>query len=309
MYNKLNTAQEMTLMRFENKFVGQTVKDILQNELGFSKRAIASLKVRPDGIMINGEHVTVRATVREGDVLTINSEDLSSNEVKLVPSSTLPDIIYEDEYIVAVNKPPYMPTHQSQGHFYDTLANSLAFYYANEGRPFVFRSVNRLDRNTSGIVLVAKDRLSASKLSKQMKEGKIKKTYLALLLGYLPNEEGMIQTHIRRKEKSIILREVCEECEDSQSALTYYKTLSVFDGLTLVEAYPKTGRTHQLRVHFKHMGAQILGDDLYGKPSPLISRHALHAHKLSFIHPVTEEQMEIYAPLPDDIKVLIESNK
>ena len=147
-------------MKFENQFIGLTVKEILTNKLEFSKRAITSLKSKPDGILINGQHATVRAVIKENDVLIINSADEGDNHDKLVPSSTLPEIIYEDEDIICVNKPPFMPTHQSQGHFYDTLANSLAYYFSLQNRPFVFRSVNRLDRNTSGVVLVAKNRLS-----------------------------------------------------------------------------------------------------------------------------------------------------
>ena len=178
-------------MRFENEFVGLTVKEILTDRLGFSKRAITALKSRPDGILINGEHVTVRATVKEGDVLCINCADESDAE-KLVPSSVLPDVIYEDNDLIALNKPPYMPTHQSQGHFYDTLANSLAYYFSLRGEPFVFRSVNRLDRNTSGVVIVAKNRLAASKLSNMMKRGEIKKTYLAILSGELAQDSGIV---------------------------------------------------------------------------------------------------------------------
>ena len=117
-------------MQFENKFVGLTIKEVLINELGFSKRAITSLKAKHDGILINGEHATVRAKIKENDILTINSDDEVNNEEKLIPSLVLPDIIYEDNDIVAVNKPPFMPTHQSQGHFYDTLANSLAYYFS-----------------------------------------------------------------------------------------------------------------------------------------------------------------------------------
>lgn len=293
-------------MRFENQFVGLTIKEILTDKLGFSKRAITSLKAREDGILLNGQRATVRATVEQNDVLEINSEDNASNEEKLVPSSTLPSIIYEDEHIVAVNKPPFMPTHQSQGHFYDTLANSLAYYYSLSGRPFVFRSVNRLDRNTSGIVLVAKDRLSASKLSAQMKNDGIKKVYLTILSGELPNDKGFIETHIRRKEKSIILREVCGKREDSKIAVTQYKVIAKKDGLSLIEATPITGRTHQLRVHFSFLGTQILGDDLYGESSPHISRHTLHAYKLCFTHPETNKKMELIAPVPDDMGTLID---
>ncbi len=293
-------------MRFENEFVGMTVKEILIDKLGFSKRAIASLKSRPDGILLNGAHATVRAKIKAGDVLEINTHDKETNTEKLVPSSTLPSIIYEDDYIVAVNKPPLMPTHQSQGHFYDTLANSLAYYYAQAGRPFVFRSVNRLDKNTSGIVLVAKDKIAASKLSQQMKNGEINKSYLAILEGSLPEDKERVETYIRRQQKSIILREVCENRDDAKLALTEYRVIASANGLTLVEATPITGRTHQLRVHFSHLGAQILGDDLYGDPSQLINRHALHAYKLSFSHPETQNKITLYAPLPDDMARIIE---
>ncbi len=295
-------------MKYENQFLGLTVKEILTNELGFSKRAIASLKARPDGILINGQHATVRAKIKENDILVINCDDIDDNHDKLVPSSTLPEIIYEDEDIIVVNKPPFMPTHQSQGHFYDTLANSLAYYFSLQERPFVFRSVNRLDRNTSGIVLVAKSRLASSKLSNQMKNDGIKKTYIAILKGDLPKDEGIIETHIRRKEESIILREVCEECKDSKIAITSYKVLARSNGLCLVAAAPITGRTHQLRVHFAHLGAQILGDDLYGEASDLIKRHALHAQTLCFEHPKTKENTKLYAPMPSDMANIIETH-
>ncbi len=293
-------------MRFENEFVGLTVKEILINELGFSKRAITSLKSREDGILINGSHATVRAKIKENDVLVINCDDVDNNQDKLIPSSVLPEIIYEDEDIIAVNKPPFMPTHQSQGHFYDTLANSLAYYFSQQSRPFVFRSVNRLDRNTSGIVLVAKNRLASSKLSNQMKNDGISKNYIAILQGELSLDEGIIQTYIRRKEKSIILREVCEKTEDSKIAITSYRVLAKKNGMSLVIATPITGRTHQLRIHFAHLGAQILGDDLYGSASDLIDRHALHAYKLSFKHPITQKETELFAPVPNDMNKIIQ---
>ena len=293
-------------MRIEGIYIGLTVKEILTDKLGFSKRAIADLKNRPDGITVNGEHVTVRKVLREGDILIINCDDEDLLNEKLIPSNVLPDIIYEDDDIVLINKPPFMPTHQSQGHFTDTLANSLAYHYALLDRPFVFRSINRLDRNTSGIVLVAKNRSSAAKLSEQMKNGEIRKTYLALLDGVLEQEQGRIETHIRRREKSIILREICEPCEDSQIAITDYRTIALCDGITLVETSPITGRTHQLRVHFSHLGAQILGDDLYGNKSNLIDRHALHAHKLTFKHPSSAQELTFFAPLPHDMKSIIE---
>ena len=294
-------------MRFENEYVGLTVKEILVDKLGFSKRAITALKSRPDGILINGEHVTVRAVVKQGDVLEINCTDESNTE-KLVPSSVLPNVIYENDDFIALNKAPFMPTHQSQGHFYDTLANSLAYYYSLKGEPFVFRSVNRLDRNTSGVVLVAKNRLAASKLSSLMKKGEIRKTYLAILEGILPSKSGIIETYIRRKEKSIILRQVCEASYDAKLAITEYKVLAEANGMSLVIASPITGRTHQLRVHFSHIGAQILGDDLYGNASSLISRHALHATRIELPSLSNDGIITLEAELPDDMKYIIELN-
>ena len=139
-----------------------------------------------------------------------------------------------------------------------------------------------------------------------MKSGNIHKTYLAILQGELPAGEGVIETHIRRKEKSIILREVCQKCEDSKIAVTQYRVLAIGNGLSLVEATPITGRTHQLRVHFAYLNAQILGDTLYGEHSPFIERHALHAYKLSFCHPKDNRKMELFAPLPIDMKIIIE---
>lgn len=295
-------------MEFKGVFVGLTVKQVLTEELGFSKKAITALKSRPDGILLNGEHVTVRAVIKEGDVLCINYSDKESSHDRLVPSSSMPSVIYEDEELIAVNKPPFMPTHQSMGHFYDTLANSLALYFKEKGRPFVFRSVNRLDRNTSGIVLVAKDRLSSSKLSEQMKRDGIKKSYIAILGGVLPEDCGTVETYIRRKEKSIILRENCDADGGGKLAVTKYEVLSRADSLTLVKATPITGRTHQLRVHFSSLGAQILGDDLYGSPSSEIDRHALHAYELIFTHPNTNEEMTLLAPLPPDMERLIEKH-
>lgn len=293
-------------MEFENKFIGLTVKEVLINELGFSRKAITALKTREDGILINGEHVSVRAVIRAGDILSVNYDDRSEAERAPVPSPA-PSIIYEDDYIVALNKPPYMPTHQSHGHFDDTLANSIEYHYATLGRPFVFRAVNRLDRNTSGTVLVAKDRITASRLAAQMEARSIKKRYIAILDGTLPSGEGVISTHIRRREKSIITRCVCREDEDgAKPAITRYALLGTCGGLSLVLAEPETGRTHQLRVHFSHIGAPILGDSLYGRESELIGRHALHAAELSFTHPQTLLPMTLSAPLPEDMKQIID---
>ena len=285
---------------------GKTVKEILRYGVGLSLAFTKQLKFLDNGIMLNGEKVTVRRTVSAGDILFLATEDVQRDGV-LTPTPLPLDIAYEDEYIVMPNKSADMPTHPSHNHRGDTLADALAYKYQEEGIPFVFRAISRLDRNTSGILLIAKDRISASRLSASMKNGDISKKYIAILEGELDFGEGTIDTYIKREAESIIFRKVCKENEGGDRAITKYKLLAKSNGYSLVLASPITGRTHQLRVHFSHMGAPILGDDMYGNESPLISRHALHALSLEFIHPKTNTPITVCAPPSEDIsRVIVE---
>lgn len=285
---------------------GKTVLTFLRHTVGISGAMLRHLKYIPDGIEVNGSHVTVRHVLLCGELLSIKSEDCAPSE-SIVPSDIEIDIAYEDEDIVVPDKPPFMPTHPSHGHFDDTVANALCKRYENSGAPFVFRPINRLDRNTSGLVLIARNRMAASRLSEAMKRGEIRKEYIAILDGMLPSLEGEIETYIKRAEKSIIVRCVCGEDEGGDYALTRYKVL-FSDGVhTVVRAAPITGRTHQLRVHFAHLGAPILGDDMYGKESEHISRHALHAERLSFPHPKDGREMTLESPLPKDMRELLDN--
>ena len=287
---------------------GKTVLQVLKKELLISSKMLTALKKLPDGILVDGEHVTVRRILREGEILTVATEDREENE-NLVPTEMPLDIVFEDDDIILLNKPPMMPTHPSHGHFSDTLANGVCFHMLKKGdKPFVFRSVNRLDRNTSGLVLIAKNCLAASKLYSAMQKGLIKKNYIALLDGTLPSQSGRIDTFIRRKGKSIITREVCEELPDASRAVTDFEVLASDGSVTAVKASPLTGRTHQLRLHFSHLGAPILGDDLYGSVSDEIDRHALHAASLSFPHPATGETVVFTAPIPDDMLKIAEKH-
>ena len=285
---------------------GKTVKEILRYGVGLSLAFTKQLKFLDNGIMLNGEKVTVRRTVSAGDILFLATEDVQKDGV-LTPTPLPLDIAYEDEYIVMPNKSADMPTHPSHNHRGDTLADALAYKYQEEGIPFVFRAISRLDRNTSGILLIAKDRISASRLSASMKNGDISKKYIAILEGELDFDEGTIDTYIKREAESIIFRKVCKENEGGDRAITKYKLLAKSNGYSLVLASPITGRTHQLRVHFSHIGAPILGDDMYGNESPLISRHALHALSLEFIHPKTNTPITVCAPPSEDIsRVIVE---
>ena len=271
--------------------------------LSFSNKLVAHLKTVENGITVNGEHVTVRYVLNEGDILNLAIEDSLPSE-SVEPVELPLEIVYEDGDIVVCNKPPFMPTHPSHNHYDDTLANALAFYYS--GKPFVFRPVNRLDRNTSGTVLVAKNARAAAMLFSEMKKRNIGKTYIAIVNGELEGS-GVIEKHLCRTEASIIVRRVCEENEPgAQYAKTEYEVIKSGNGLSLIKLKPLTGRTHQLRVHLASIGHPILGDDIYGNASDKIDRQALHAESLIFTRPSDGARIEIKAPLPLDIKNIAE---
>ena len=284
---------------------GLCVRQILKNELHLSVKMIKYLKYRPMGICVNGECVTVRRVLCTGDVLTLATEDSESSPA-LTPVDFPLEVVYEDADVVLPNKPADMPTHPSHDHYFDTVANALAFRYAQESRAFVFRPINRLDRNTSGILLIARNKRAAGNLTQAMQSGMIHKTYLAVIEGELQEGCGVIDACLHRTAESIIVREVCmPTVPDADRARTEYRVLAVGNGHSLVEVTPLTGRTHQIRVHFAYSGHPLVSDDLYGTPSPLIARHALHAYRLVFPHPVTGARMELCAPLAEDMRALI----
>lgn len=289
-------------------FEGQPLRAYLLRELGLSHRLLARLKAMPDGILLDGQRVTVRAILHADARLSLAIEDEGDTE-RIVPSGVMPRVLYEDSDLIVCDKSGDMPTHPSHGHFDDTLANALVGYDLDRyGRPLPFRPVNRLDRETSGTVLIARNALAAARLSEQMQSKRIRKVYLALLDGSIP-ESGTVAAPIRRAQPSIILREICSpDAEGAQTAVTHYRTIAAWrtaDGCprTLVSAVPETGRTHQLRLHFAHLGAPILGDGLYGRESTADRprRQLLHARSLTFSHPTTDLPLHIVAPIPEDI--------
>ena len=284
---------------------GKTVKELLAGFLKFPSSTITFLKSRERGILLNGERVTVRKSLKHGDILELEyTDDQTVAELSNIIPVNLPlDIIYQDDEIIALNKPPFMPTHPSHNHQDDTLANALRYYFDSRDIPFIFRAVNRLDNNTSGIVLVAKNRLSAGRLSNDIAKKKISKSYLAVLHGVPEDECGEICAPIKREQDSIIRRIVSE---DGAYSLTKYRTIFSNGMYSLVEATPVTGRTHQLRVHFAHIGHPICGDTLYGHPSEFIDRQALHAYKLKFSHPYDSKEIMLTAKPPKDFLKLCE---
>jgi len=273
-----------------SEYDGLLLRTYLKNVLSLSRSLVSEMK-RKQGLSVNGEKVTVRYVLKEGDCVSVNFEDEESSE-NIEPVYIEIRILYEDEHIVVVDKPPFMPVHPSHGHRNDTLANALAYRYRDKN--FVMRAINRLDRNTSGIVLVAKNRKSAFFLSNQMKERKIGKIYVALTEG-VPPEKFSVEAYMKRKNESVIERRICFKDEDgAEYSYTEGETKESYrksDGkiYSLVELIPHTGRTHQLRVHMAYLGFPISGDDLYGKEG---ERHMLHCRYLSFTHPETREKME-----------------
>lgn len=283
---------------------GMTVLHILRNIMGLSAGMIRHIKFLDDGILLNSERVTVRAILREGDILELNTSD--SKEGSGICACDIPlDIAYEDGDVVVPDKPPYMPTHPSHGHYDDTVANALAFRYRGTCEPYVFRPVNRLDRNTSGLLIIARNRIAAGRLSRSMLEKRIRKKYIAVLDGCLDADGGEIETYMRRTMESIIVREICGKEEGADFALTKYKVIMRSKENTVVIAEPVTGRTHQLRVHFASLGCPIIGDELYGRPSEDIARHALHAAYLTFPHPADGRTIELFSPPHEDMALLL----
>ncbi|MBO7148469.1 MAG: RluA family pseudouridine synthase [Clostridia bacterium] len=283
-----------------------SVKDYLYNALGFSSALVKRLKYLDNGILLNGKHVTVRQVLNVGDKLTLAYDDTEHEISDSITPCELPlSIIYEDEHIIALDKPAGMPTHPSHNHHSDTLANALAYYFKLQSRPFVFRAVNRLDADTSGIVLVAKSKHASHLLTSVLQADGFKKEYIALLHGRL-EDDGEIDLPIMRAHDSTMIRIVdTAQTPLSKRALTRYRIIKAEDERTLVHASPITGRTHQLRVHFSHIGHPIFGDGLYGTTSDGsdFPRLALHCKGLSFKHPFTGEELTLYAPVPNNFYI------
>jgi len=265
------------------------IKDFLR-EFGVSSTLLTKLKKTENGITKNGEFARAIDILNTDDILKIRIENSGHMPQ---PRNMDIEICYEDEDIIVLNKPPLLPVHESRNHIGDTLSNFVSFHL---GEDTAFRAVFRLDRDTSGLVLVAKHELAASKLA-----GKIKKDYYAVVEGIIA-ESAVIDLPITRCGDSIIKRKVDE---GGERAITKYQPVSCKNSSTLLKINLETGRTHQIRVHFSHIGHPLLGDDLYGGNASLINRQALHCKTLYFTHPITEKEMTIDCAFPEDIKNLI----
>lgn len=278
-----------------------SIKQILKNEFNMSERFILKLK-SSKCIFVNGSCVPIFFEVHPGDVLSIH-ENFVEDSSNVVPNASVSlCILYEDDFLLIVDKPAGLSVHPSILHYNDSLSNGVKFYFDKIGLRKRIRPVNRLDKDTSGIVIFAKNEYIQECLVKQMSTNCFQKKYIAVLDGVLERDFGTIVAPITRKNGSII-----ERCVDDNGdyAVSHFRVLSRFNGMTEVEFVLETGRTHQLRVHSKFIGHPIVGDTLYGTFSNLISRQALHSYYVKFIHPITKETTEIRSDLPMDIKNIL----
>lgn len=286
------------------KNANMTIQDFLKLQ-GFSSQNIIELKKMNRSVLIQEEWMHINYRLQKGECLTIHIQENESNG-KILPVNLPFPILYEDDDLVVINKPADMPVHPSQNNYDNTLANAAAYYYEElQHTPFIFRCINRLDRDTTGITILAKNMYSANILAAQMQRREIKRLYLAILDGSLEKKYGTIRLPIGRKPGSAIERQI--DFEHGETAVTHYFRLKEYDNYTLAAFQLETGRTHQIRVHMASMNTPLAGDSLYNtKPSAnKLPRQALHAYRISFVHPVTKKALKFSAPIPEDMMTYI----
>lgn len=276
---------------------GLRVEQFLRRK-GYSAQNLSTIKRMPESILVNGVHYYMKQTLKAGDRLLVRIQETESS--RNIPPVCAPlSVVYEDEDLIVINKPAGMPIHPSLNNYTNSLANALAWYYQQQGKPFIFRCCNRLDRDTSGLTVVAKHLVSGNILSTMTKKKEVRREYLAVVRGHIIPESGTISAPLARKGGTIIERVV--DFDRGEPAVTHYHLVREANGHSLVSLQLETGRTHQIRIHLKHLGFPLVGDYLYNPDMEYISRQALHSFRLSFPHPITGEVMDFTAPLPEDM--------
>lgn len=278
----------------------KTINEILLTKLSLSTRLLTKL-IKNKNIYINGNIIDTRNTVTSRDIILLDFNYKEDNS-NVVPTKMNLDIIYEDEWLLVVNKPAGIPIHPSRLHYEDSLSNGIKYYFDSINLKKKIRPVNRLDLNTSGLVIFSKCEYIQEEFSKQMANGIFKKEYLCIVEGLLNKKNDIIDLPIAKKQGSII-----ERCIDKtgQKSITHYEVLQEFENYSLVQCKLETGRTHQIRVHMRAINHPIIGDTLYGNISTAIDRQALHSHKIECIHPVSKEFLNFIAKLPKDMENFI----
>lgn len=284
---------------------GLRIEQFLKRK-GYSSQNLTEIKRMPESVLVNEKHCYMRDRLREHDLLKILINETKCSEN--IPPVKLPlHIIYEDEDIIVLDKPAGMPIHPSLNNYTNSLANALAWYYQQQGKPFIFRCCNRLDRDTSGVTVVAKHLVSGNILSRKTFRKEVHREYLAIVRGHIPQESGTIRAPLSRKEGTIIERTV--DFENGENAVTHYRVIKEANGYSLVSLCLETGRTHQIRIHMKYLGYPLIGDYLYNPDMEAITRQALHSCRVAFEHPITGKKMEFTAPLPEDMNQIISVNQ
>ena len=286
------------------KETGMIIRDFLIKQCLFSRRILKAIK--QDGcILLNGKKVTVREQLHMGDQLKVIFPE-EEKGLELYPKAVPLDIIYEDDAILVINKQRGIPVIPSRHYNKETIAHGLLYYYEEKGLHYTVHVVTRLDRNTSGLMLVAKHRYSHSLLSKLQRDGEVKRAYTAFVEGEMLKKKGTINVPIGRNPQSIVERMVRE---DGQRAITHYEVVEKYETFSVVKVLLETGRTHQIRVHFSYLGHPLVGDDLYGGSTEKLKRQGLHCDTLSFYHPFSHEWMEFTIDLPEDMREFKSSNR
>lgn len=285
------------ILKFKVQENNKTINQLITSNFDLSTRLFNKL-VKNKKIYLNGDWIDTRNITNINDVITIdlNYDEDNSN---IIPTKMNLNIVYEDDGLLILDKPAGIPVHPSMLHYTNSLSNGVRFYFDTIGLKKKIRPVNRLDLDTSGLIIFAKNEYVQEHLIKQMANGSFHKEYMCLAEGIFENISGTINVAIARKPGSIIERCVAD---NGQIAITDYEVIKTFDNYSLVKCVLKTGRTHQIRVHMAYIGHPLIGDTLYGKgKSILIDRQALHSYKISFLHPVTLEEMTFVSE-PDFIR-------
>ncbi len=277
---------------------GKQVKNIIRRQFGFSSRLMTKVK-KHECAYINGENLPGWVTAHTGDIIEV----FLPGEKSDFPPEDIPiDVLFEDDTLLIINKQPGYTVHPTKGHPDNTIANGVMKYMLDRGDSYKIRFINRLDMDTTGVLVIGKDSHSQDSFMKQMKEKSTEKRYIAIVKGLFEEKKGIIELPIGRPDPEDVRRGVMEGGADST---TIYEVIEEFKEHSLLKLTIETGRTHQIRVHMAHIGHPVLSDDLYDEKDPLIPRQALHAEYLAFHHPNTGERMEVTAPLPDDMKETI----
>ena len=284
-----------------SEYDGANITTVLKQHFKISTNLIKDLKKYKEGIQVNGEHKRVVDLAAKGDILKITIRDTVSENI--VPTDIPLDIVYEDEDVLVINKPSNMPTHPSMENYENSLANGVMYYYKSKGEERVFRAVNRLDKDTSGLMAVAKNSYIHARLGEEIQKKELKRKYMCIVCGDV-ERDGTVDAPIRRADGSVINRIVAP---DGQRAVTHYRVVKRYGEYTLLEMELETGRTHQIRVHMAYIGHPLVGDWLYGTEDHNIAkRQMLHSCYLCFTHPITGQIMEFKDEMAEDMRAFIE---